>query len=419
MSERMKALGIHVFAGGFTLGVDKVMDVNTHLEVHDLGYETSTKALGKDVIRCDAKSWPAPPKDHLLAYGNPRCTAFSCVTGGNDRESHGAYAKQTRDAVELCDYAAGNFDFVVWESVQQAYSTGRELLADLYRDFFKPRGYRLCHLFINAASFGNAQNRKRYFFVAYRDNYKFNIQPPQMWPYRPALWDALKPFMDTPTVPQDGHDGDLGPNTSYYTNPSEAEFISHLPNGWGMNSMALHMRNKLSPKYQSIWDERNSDLPFSLFCTTRLSMTKFAPTLFTGSRGYLHPCFDRGLTPNEFGSIMGWPAGVLPVGNNVVQQLAKGICPDIGEWIAQQVLLSANKHWGSDDWESTYCPKVKKWFGGNATGKDEKVIDLTRWYPHVQDWSRFPSEILRPRYPVPADVEVYGVLNNRDPMAHN
>lgn len=414
-ASKAKALGIHVFAGGFTIGVKQVMDVDTHLEVHNLGYRTVTERLGLNVIRADAKDWPSPKKfsDCLLCYGNPRCTAFSSVTGGCDRSSHGVYAKQTRDAVELCSYAAGNFDFVVWESVQQAYTVGKGLLDDLYNEFFKPKHYRLCHLFINAASFGNSQNRRRYFFVAYRDNYKFNVQPPPMLKYKPALWDALEPFMNEQTSVQEGFNGDMDHNTSSYLYDEELACVEHLPNGWNLNTFAKHMYDKLPRKFKFTYDHRSSDLPFSLHCMLRLKMTAFSPTLFSGSRRYVHPCYNRGLTAAEFGSIMGWPKGLIPAGSDVVPQLAKGIVPDVGKWIAEQVMLSANGHWGSDDWESSYDWRDNNWAGESTTNRDQKTINLTEYFPHQQDWSRFPDHILRPAYPVPDHVEVYGALDNR------
>lgn len=413
-SRKLKALGIHVFAGGFTIGVKDVMDVTTHLEVHDFAARTAREVVGVNVHRSDAAKWPDAKEfaDHTLAFGNPRCTAFSCVTGGCDREAHGAFGKQTRDAIEFCQYASGNFDFVIWESVQQAYSTGKPLLDKLYTELFEPKGYKLCHLFVNAASFGNTQNRKRYFFVAYRDHFKFNVQPPPMLPYQPVLWDALAPFYEEDTVTQAGYSSSLTPNTSHHLFPDEITVMGKLPTGWNINSFAKHCQSQLPPKFKAVWDRRISEMPFSLHCMLRLDARKFSPTLFSGSRRYVHPFKNRGLTLAEFSSIMGWPAGMYPIGHDAVPQLAKGVVPAVGKWLAEQVLLSASGHWGTDDWESEYCHKTSRWLGTNTADKKEKTINLSHWYPHNQDWSRFPDFVLKPFIPVPDGVTVRGALDN-------
>ncbi len=415
LSIRHKALGVHVFAGGFTIGVKRVMDVDTHLEVHDLGAATAEKAIGVKVVRSDAKDWPKPYEfsSCRTCFGNPRCTAFSSVTGGCDRTSHGAHGKQTRDLIELCNYAAGHFDFVVFESVQQAYSVGKPLLDQIYRDVFKPLSYRLCHLFINAATFGNAQNRRRYFFVAYRDSFKFNVQPPKMWPHMPVLWDAIGHLENRPTSPQKTFNDDFEPDTSHFLYPHEIPLIDIMPNGWCLNSTARHMADKLPPKLRETWETRQSPMPFSLHCTKRLDYMRHSPTLFSGSRRLLHPTQPRGLTLAEFSAIMGWPEGVYPLGRDPVPQLAKGICPDVGQWLAEQVDLSLNDHWGSDDWESRYDHRKREWLGKDTVGQDEKLIDLTEYYPHEQDYSRFPDHAFYPKYPVPDSIEIHGALNNR------
>lgn len=412
---RNKALGIHVFAGGFTLGVKNVMDVHTHLEVHDLGAETSRRCCGVDVITCNAADWPKQSdySDHILAYGNPRCTAFSTVTSSCERGSHGWTGHQTCDAVQLCSYSAGHFPFVVWESVQQAYTVGKPLLDNLYETFFKPKGYRMCHLFVNAASFGNPQNRKRWFGVYYLDKYKFNVQPPPMWPHKPAVWDALSPLLGRETEPQIKRDSPMSHDTSAFVLDGTKTVMSQIPNNWCLNRLAKYMPEVLPPKFRKMWDNRSSDVPFSLFCPHRLSMTQFAPTLFTGSQQAIHPWYDRGLTAAEFSAIMGWPDGVIPQTSKVVMELAKGVVPAVGQWLAEQVELSYNGHWGNEDWESRWDHKKQKWLGRDTTDQDQKTVDLTHWYPHEQDWSRFPPEALEPKYPAPADRELPGILNNR------
>ena len=51
----MNAIGAHIYAGGFTLGVQKYFNVLCHLEESDFGIETVQKNLKLPVFRDDKK----------------------------------------------------------------------------------------------------------------------------------------------------------------------------------------------------------------------------------------------------------------------------------------------------------------------------------------------------------------------------
>jgi len=115
----MKAVGCHVFAGGFTMGVKRVFDVECQLESHGFGKETCEAVAKVPFVNRPDANWPDVEAQFL--YGNPRCTGFSCITSGYDEDTHGPWAKQTEDIHQLCNYAAGRYDIIIWESVQQAF----------------------------------------------------------------------------------------------------------------------------------------------------------------------------------------------------------------------------------------------------------------------------------------------------------
>jgi site-specific DNA-cytosine methylase len=268
------AVGIHVFAGGFTRGVlDAGWDVPVQLETHGFGLETTQAMNGVPSINDEDANWPRI--EAQVAFGNPRCTAFSTITSGDryvQGNTHGAWAKQTCDIHQLCEYSAGHYDFVIWESVQQAYkASGRELVDHLVREIFVPRGYRVAHLFINAATFGNCQQRKRYFFVAYRDCYRFNIEPPVICPYYPVLYDAIWNTRDVEGNESKLREGEYDQDSYTNLTPDEWAAVPKMPTGWGLHQMAQFAYNDLPPKFQRVWDERVSDLPFSLHGITRIN----------------------------------------------------------------------------------------------------------------------------------------------------
>ena len=397
-----KAVGIHVFAGGFTRGViDAGWKVDHQLEVHGFGLETTQRMNAVNTINTPAAEWP-PAKEMpaLMAFGNPRCTAFSTITSGdryNESNAHGAWAKQTCDIHELCNYTAGNYDFIVWESVQQAYKTGRELVDYLVKEVFYPKHYRIAHLFLNAASFGNTQQRKRYFFVAYRDCYRFNIEPPSISPYQDFLYDAIWSMRDRPTRESQLYNGADDYDYDCYTRLTDDEkhVVPNLPNGWDLGMMAKWGGYEmLTPKQQLTWDWRASEMPFSMHGIYRLNWLRPSPTLHSSCARWIHPILHRPLTIGELCTIMGWPDGVIPAGPHPAAQVAKGICPSVGTWLARQVELSYEHHWGKDDWESSYCDKKCEWQGGDTDGL-EKTFDLTRYTGKIFNEERYDASALR------------------------
>ena len=395
----LSAVGVHVFAGGFTRGVqDAGWRVPLHLETLGFGQDTARRMCGVEVVNDESATWPElSGDDYVMAFGNPRCTAFSTITSGPKYEAsnaHGAWAKQTCDIHQLCEYSAGRFDFVVFESVQEAKkASGGDLMDYLVREIFAPRHYRVAHLFINAATFGCPQQRKRYFFVAYRDCYKFCIQPPQVSPWYPVLYDAIYDRTSRPAREADlnADDAEYDEDCHGRLTTHEWEVLPRMPCGWSLHTMARYAYSELTPYHQRKWDLRESSLPFSLHGISRLNWLRPSPTLHSSCVRFIHPTCHRPLTVGEIAAIMGWPT--IPVGPKPAAQIAKGIVPAVGAWLAQQVELSLAGHWGSDDWESSYDDHEGEWVGGDATGKTEKTFDMTRYGGTLFDIERYPAEV--------------------------
>ena len=384
----MRAVGVHVFAGGFTMGVKRVMEVECQLEAHGFGLESAEKSVGVPTVNREDAKWPR--MSGQLCFGNPRCTGFSCVTAGLDETSHGPWSRQTVDARQLVEYAAGHFDVIVWESVQQAYTVGKPLLDHMIKEWLAPNHYRIAHLFINAASFGNVQNRKRYFMVAYRDDRPFNVVPPVISPYYPVAYDVLWSRRDRVTRPMklrvsEDYDADC------YTQLNEDEIaaVPYLPNGWSLNTLARYGTHLLTERHQRKWRERQSGMPFSMHCPYRANYLRHFPTLTSSAGRTIHPEHDRACTVGELSAVMGW-GDTIPRGPHPVAQLAKGVVPAVGEWLAEQVKRYVDGHWPRDeDWESTFDSSRGEWIGGDASGKLEKTIDLTRYVGQDFDRERY------------------------------
>lgn len=384
-----RALGIHVFGGGFGLGVRDKHKIEAHLETHNFGIETAEQNLGVPIINCSACDWPSIDADWV--YGNPRCTAFSLLTSGCSESAHGPFAKQTIDIQELCQYGVKNdYPVICWESVQQAYSIGRPLLDYLRDNLFAPNGYRIAHLFINAASFGNAQNRKRYFFVAYKRGKNFNISPPELPDFFSGPYHKIYDLIDNETREDDGTG--WTPDTYKKLHDSEKECLQYLQNGFSLNKLAKMCYKHLSEDHQYIWKTRASDVPFGLHAIRRISWMSHCPTLTGKCSALIHPRHHRPLTLRELSRLMGW-GDYYPIGVDPAAQLGKGICPEIGSWLADQVTDYLNDEWGSEDWESSFDHREGEWKGGDVNGALEKVFNLTSYKPYSMDDCPFDNPI--------------------------
>lgn len=382
----MEALGCHVFAGGFTMGVREVFDVKTQLEIHGLGQAT-VESMGIDFVM--GQSWQDWPRlSPCFMFGNPRCTGFSCVTGGYGEDAHGPWSAPTRDIHDFCEYGIANdIPVMCWESVQQAWTTGRPLLDYLRDELFVPKGYRIAHLFINAATFGNAQHRKRYFFLAYKGDRNFNIVPPTPVDRHATVGDVL-------------FDGDLefrevnysrfgkfayDENTAFDIRGEDARILPHLDQNQDMNGFARaheDLLETLSPKYAEKWWCRTSEMPFSMHSLMRLDPQRFMPVITGNGFRFIHPTQHRSLTVGELCRLMGWPRGIVPRGPNPGAEIGKGICPEVGTWLARQVDHYMNNDWGAEDWASTYDARRGAWVGEESmNGAAEKVFELTALCP--------------------------------------
>ena len=389
-----KAVGIHGFAGGFTMGVKKYFDVQCQLEQHNFGKESCEGVAGVPFINDVGANWPQV--DAELAYGNPRCTAFSTITSGYGENYHGPCGKQTADIHSLIKYAIGKYDIVIFESVQQAFSTGKPLLDYIRDEHCKPKHYRIAHVLLSAAALGNSQNRRRYFFVAYRDDRNFNIEPPCLPTFYTTCWDVFWPLKDRVCQPMKYSDTDYTADSYRLLNERDQATIENLPNGWCFNNLGRYATHLMHPENQQVWNLRSSDMPFSMHCPYRLQWLRPMPTIFSTRSNLVHPLHHRCVTVGEIAATMGWPR--IPIGKDPVSQMAKGLVPAAGEWIAKQAMYYLDDAWGADDWESTYNHHKGTWEGADAHGKLEKVLNLTHYIPHGFNLDRFPEEVRVPPY---------------------
>jgi site-specific DNA-cytosine methylase len=372
-------VGKREMAGGFGVG-------NCEANRHLLGNNWESE-VG------DWEDWT--PVDAQVVFGNPPCSGFSLLS---HKDFRGEESK-----INACMWAMAGYaskvkpDVLVFESVQQAYQSGRSLMQRLRDKLEENTGdrYELIHVLHNNASIGGSAIRKRYFFVASR--IPFGVDFPtikavptlresigdlsgldETWsaqPYRrDASWWAESRRSETGTV--DGHIGrdtplarrayDLMKNVQWEEGkvmPDVArmhyEKLGYLPESW-QHSAAKLVANDFKMGFYTMmrW---NGDRPARVITGGGVDLV-------------LHYDEDRLLTHREVARIQGFPDDwkIEPLKGQSGLHLTwgKGIPVDCGKWIGEWIKNSIEGNPGD--------------VVGDEIGDRERLIDGTNLYKSVR-----------------------------------
>lgn len=171
-----RAVDVHGFGGGFTLGtVEAGWDLVAKVS-RDKGFGVLNTMANRHKLPGNWESILAKPDewDQLevfpaeLVFGNPPCSGFSTLSS---KAFRGMDSSINDYMWEVIDYAGRVApEMVIWESVQQTFRQGLPLMRQLHQRLQEMTGhtYTLTHALHNNASVGGTSLRKRYFWVASR-----------------------------------------------------------------------------------------------------------------------------------------------------------------------------------------------------------------------------------------------------------
>lgn len=336
MTEHLTALGVHIYAGGFTVGVSKHFEPLGHLEEGDVGYGSpSAKRNFPELPMISGKPNWAPFVDDLmqrrgkpnLVYCNPPCAAFS-VAGATMRGGGDAWRTDPRlscwhNCFDI--FKQVQPEFYVVESVCRAFTAGREFI-DGFVTQAMGMGYSATHLLVDARWHGIAQIRKRYFMVLHKKT--FNPISPNWAPPKTAR-EALAEVDDPGFV-------------SVIKDPVQNQMMMTLPQGTPMRPLwEKRMRETVGPEH--VWPRNSSGVAGR----PRLFLHRIkenAPIGTITGDYFIHPTENRMLGMTELMHLNGYPQDYLFENHPRYwpSLIARGVSPKVAGYLAENIAHAIN-----------------------------------------------------------------------------
>lgn len=315
------ALGVYIFAGGFTIGVREHFEVLGHLEETMYGVRSSLRANPGLEVHVKEQFWPldkyAGKVDFL--YANPPCAPFSqagaTMKGGGDAWKTDPRLKCWRNC--FVAFEAIKPKVFAVESVTRALTAATSFVGEL-ADMAHTLGYAVTHLMIDTQNHGMAQRRKRYFFVAHRVDLEFPLTADE-YP-NPTVNDLLDTVTDPGYIPpfKHGHHEALIP----FLEP-------------GMSFRAMW------EKYHDV-EDRGTNAQGGVKGRPRIFIHRVDGEGLIGTITgdyFVHPRLDRFMGINELKVLNSFPEDYWFEGNpkSHFSLLSRGVCPSAAEWLARHV----------------------------------------------------------------------------------
>lgn len=321
--NRPKAVGIHIFAGGFTVGIKQAgFDVICHLEDGKYGVASAKLNWPRMPIYQKASNWPLEQLSQegiSLVYCNPPCAPFS-TAGPSTTKGPDAWKTDPRLLCwQQCLHAFTVIQpkVFVMESVTQAYSKGKPLIDEFTKQGLL-LGYSVIHLLEDVQWLGIPQSRKRFFLVFHKPwlplEFRYAFDEP------PSVREVLSAISDIGEV-----------DAGHLKNPIHAKCVKLTPQGG---------------KLRTTFDELNKEPEISDrgtikgrpgFLYARLHETKTMGA-FIGDV-FIHPTKHRFLGINEMKALCGYPQDFKLEGGTRQHPslLARAVLPPIGRWLGKTV----------------------------------------------------------------------------------
>lgn len=343
MPKRFTAVGAYVFAGGFTVGVkaSSMFDVLCHLEESDYGVATFKRNNADVPVHYPQAQWPVDrlKKSHVdFVYGNPPCAAWSVA--GTSRHHGGSW----RDS-GLIECTRRHFSLLrdlrptvhAWESVQQAWTDGREFVEDLAAQATE-LGYASYVWLHDASNLGVPQTRKRFFMVCSRVVIDF----PERYDQPKTVAEALSEV-----------GSDKGASCSANVEKVPEEWLSQMHQGETLRSLW----ERMTPEDERMLNSAGRVKGRPTFAIKRLHADRPSGVV---RHELVHPTEPRPLGLKEIQHLCGYPLSYEFVGSSPPHQVGRGVCPPVAKHLAEVVASALAKNESVNSLELTIVDQTQR-----------------------------------------------------------
>lgn len=322
------ALGLHIFAGGFSIGVQSHFALLGHLERTKLGVASWRKYRPGVPVFIDKKAQWSDAVEQFhgevdFFYANPPCSCWSVTSVG--QAVHGersALLDWTRDVYRVARQVDAKV--VAIESVRRAMTAGAHFYEQMWREN-RDMWPGMVWVLVNAVDHGVPQQRPRLFVVLAPEVFKLE---------RPATPSrtVLEAIAGAPAC-----------------EPIRAKSL-YAPRG--TNEEIMRCIDLLEPgkRFKQIPMERLAarsevaarivqTIKFDAHLPYRLRVDEPCPVVYSSPK-YVHPTEDRLLTLRELMRLTGYPDDFEIVEKDQIaacRQLGKTVVPQVGGWLAGEI----------------------------------------------------------------------------------
>lgn len=325
--KKFTAVGCYIFAGGFTLGVQKHFEVLCHLEDGTFGVETANLNFPMMEIFTDLDEWPLKElRDQVdFVYCNPPCAPWS-ATGASTRKGTQQWKTDPRVA---CVHNAFNVlrkvrpRIWVWESVTPAFTRGWELVESLTKKAQR-MGYSVTYFLTDAQLHGLPQRRQRFHLIIHDVKIKFTKPTGNVV----SVGEALRKMKR---------------ETIYPCKKSTLRLIKKTKQGEGLRKTF----DRLNP--DPVLNKKGEVKGRPVWMNFRLRAHLPSSTLI-GACHAVHPTEDRFLTPEEHATLCGYPQTFGFVGDprTWYKQAAQAVTEPMGDYLGQIMRRALLKNVSTD-----------------------------------------------------------------------
>lgn len=322
------------------VGIDNWKDSLETFKYNHPGAKTGLEDLSVIEPALFAKKYKIKRGEINLIVGGPPCQGFSISGKRNVQDPRN---KLYTSFVKFVDYFKP--EVFVLENVPNLISMAGGLIKDKIVKDFEDAGYKVTFKILLASAFGVPQNRRRVFFVGFKNGHEFRFPDDTH-----GNLMFLEKFVTTKDAISDLSEQTVADGASYEIKPqSSYQTWARKESGGVYNHEIIEHTEKTKQIISMVPDGGNyKDLPKSLWSTrkvniawTRMNSKKPCFTIDTGHNHHFHYKYNRVPTARESARIQSFPDKFIFKGNKASQlkQIGNAVPPLLALKIAESIRL--------------------------------------------------------------------------------